>query len=157
TSSPSKRGTPDMEDETLDGGRHPDQLVPVAMPYHNRIMHGPEGTDVQDVSTYVGPDPTGRYAMTALAYTPANHRQREMLANGAHVTLHISQVPMPPVALVLEGPFCDLHRVEIGMGWPAAAWRRLGVRALSGGRKFVRRSGYTVSHEAHPTRGTDGR
>jgi len=107
-----------MEDETLDGGRHPDQLVPVAMPYHNRIMHGPEGTDVQDVSTYVGPDPTGRYAVTALAYTPANHRQREMLANGAHVTLHISQVPMPPVALVLEGPFCDLHRVEKEWGGP---------------------------------------
>jgi hypothetical protein len=100
------------QDDTLDGGRHEDQLVPVAMPYHNRVMHGPPGTDVQDVSTYVGPDHDGAHAVTALSYTLTDDRQRAMVAAGAHVVLKIWQVPMPPVALILEGPFCDLHHVE---------------------------------------------
>lgn len=102
---------------------HEDQLVPVAVPYHNRIMHGPPGTDVMDVSTYVGPDASGQHAITALAYT-LDDRQRAMIAAGAHVTLNIWQAPMPPVSLAIEGPFCDLHQSEklwrpdeVSSGW----------------------------------------
>lgn len=108
------------QDDTLDGGRHPDQLVPVAMPYHNRVMQGPPGTDIQDVSTYVGPDASRQYAVTSLAYTLVDDRQREMIANGAHIVMEISQVPMPPVALIIEGPFCDLHQRE--KVWAEGSW-----------------------------------
>src|SRR3954452_17986731 len=104
-----------MEDEHLDEGRHDDQLVPVAMPYHNRVMKGRPGTDIMDVSTYVGPDAGGQLAITSLAYV-LDDRQRAMVAAGAHVALQIWQVPMPPVALVIEGPYCDLHQIE-------KAWR----------------------------------
>lgn len=107
-------------DEHMDEGNHPDQLSPVAMPYHNRVMKGPPGTDIRDVSTYVGPDADGRHAMTSLAYV-LDDRQREMVANGAHVALQLWQVPMPPVAVLVEGPFCDMHRCEkVWTGKPPA-------------------------------------
>lgn len=98
---------PDMQE-----GRHVDQLTPVAVPYHNRVMRGPPDTNIQDVSTYVGPDPGNpNLAVTALAFT-LDDRQREMIAAGAHICLTISQVPMPPVAMLVEGPFCDVHQRE---------------------------------------------
>lgn len=92
----------------LKEGRHEDQLDPVAVPYHNRVMHGPPGTDVGDLSTWVGRDDEG-YATTVSTWAP-DSRLRELIAAGANVRLTVVQHPTPPVAVEVEPPFCELHR-----------------------------------------------
>lgn len=97
----------DMPD-ILREGRHEDQLCPVAVPYHNVVMHGPPGTDVGDLSTWVGPDEDG-YANTVSTWS-LDSRLRELIAAGANIRLTVVQHPTPPVAVEVEPPFCELHR-----------------------------------------------
>lgn len=94
--------------DILKDGRHEDQLDPVAVPYHNLVMHGPPGTDVGDLSTWVGRDTDG-YAATVSTWAP-DARLRELIAAGANIRLTVNMHPTPPVAVEVEPPFCELHR-----------------------------------------------
>lgn len=91
-------------------GRHEDQLHPVAMPYHNRVMKGPPGSGVGDLSTWVGPD-EGGHAVTYMAFA-LDDTLRAKIEAGAHVAVGLWTYPMPPIACAVEGPFCELHKTE---------------------------------------------
>lgn len=87
-----------------------DQLKPVKMPYHNSVMRGPEGTDVGDLDTYISEDESG-FVVTQSAWMP-DERTRAMLQAGAHVRLSVWQHPIPPLAVAVEAPFCEVCETE---------------------------------------------
>lgn len=99
---------PDDLPDILREGRHEDQLDPVAVPYHNVVMKGPPGTDIGDLSTWVGRDSDG-YATTVSTWAP-DERLRRLIAAGANIRLTVNMHPTPPVAVEVEPPFCELHR-----------------------------------------------
>jgi hypothetical protein len=107
------RGRPD--DPTPDNvdrpEMHPDQLKPGVYPPYNHVMHGPPGTDVGSIWTNIAQDSQG-FGVTSVAYN-LDDRQRAMIEAGAHVQVNMWQVPMPPISVAVEGPYCECHDAEM--------------------------------------------
>jgi hypothetical protein len=108
------RGRPD--DPTPDNverqrQRHPDQLSPGVYPPYNQVIHGPPDTDIGSIWWSLSEDPDG-YAITSVAFD-LDERHQAMIAAGAHVQLNMWQVPMPPVSVAVEGPYCKCHDLEM--------------------------------------------
>lgn len=92
--------------------RHPDQLTATGeYPPYNKVIHGPPGTDVGSLWIGIGDDPSGK-VVTISAWN-LDDRQKAMVEAGAHVQLAMWEYPICPVAVSVEGPFCDCHGEEM--------------------------------------------
>lgn len=90
---------------------HPDQLRPAVYPPYNHVMHGPPGTNVGSLWTNIAPDSEG-FMLTSMPFN-LDDRQRAMIEAGGHIQVNLWQVPMPPINVCVEGPFCDCHGEEM--------------------------------------------
>lgn len=91
---------------------HPDQLRPGTYAPYNHVMHGPRGrTDVGSIWTSIAVDDNG-FGVTSIPFD-LDDRQRAMLDAGGHIQVNMWAVPMPPINVCVEGPFCDCHDAEM--------------------------------------------
>lgn len=139
--------------------RHPDQLSPAAYPPYNHVMHGPPGTDVTSIWSSISGDENG-YGVTSV---PLNFddRQRAMVEAGAHIQVNMWQVPMPPISVAVEGPFCECHDLEMifddeSGGFHCQAQREVGDDALDTAHQEFTPAGDDGVPDAGPDDASDG-
>jgi hypothetical protein len=90
-----------------------DQLAPTKTPYSNWVMKGPEGSDdIGDLSVELAVDERYRSVATISAWE-LDARQRELVAAGAHLRMTVWQHPIPPLALAVEAPFCEVCEMDM--------------------------------------------
>lgn len=92
--------------------RHPDQLTATGQhPPYNKVIHGPPNTDIGSLWIGLGQDSDGK--VVTISGWDLDDRQRAMVEAGAHIQLAMWEYPICPVAVSVEGPFCDCHGEEM--------------------------------------------
>lgn len=83
-----------------------ENLEPYEPVWANAVMHGPPGTDIGDLHCRIAADEDGQ-VVTESAWQP-NALQRQMVKAGANIRLAVWQHPIPPLAVMLEFPTCEV-------------------------------------------------
>jgi hypothetical protein len=92
--------------------RHPDQLTATgAYPPYNHVIHGPPGTEISSLWIGRGADEGGK--VVTISAWELDDRQKAMIEAGAHIQLAMWEFPICPVAMSVEGPFCECHGEEM--------------------------------------------
>lgn len=95
---------------------HPDQLRQGTYPPYDKVIHGPQGTDVGSLWIEMNLDTEsepGRKLVVTASSWDLDDRHRAMIEAGGHIRLSMWTYPIPPVSVAVEGPFCDCHQEEM--------------------------------------------